>query len=190
MPPETPYNPTFPHLFLLPMSELFAPSSISVSELNALAKALLEDHLAGLWIAGEVSNLTRAASGHYYFSLKDSRAQVRCAMFKGAAARLAKPLKEGDHIEVAGKISIYEARGEFQITVNEVRLKGLGQLYEAYERLKAQLQAEGAFAAERKKPLPARPQCIGIVKLPQAFEPHLIYGNLKFAPRFINADFS
>ena len=145
------------------MSELFAPSSISVSELNALAKALLEDHLAGLWIAGEVSNLTRAASGHYYFSLKDSRAQVRCAMFKGAAVRLAKPLKEGDHIEVAGKISIYEARGEFQITVNEVRLKGLGQLYEAYERLKAQLQAEGAFAAERKKPLPARPQCIGIV---------------------------
>ena len=145
------------------MSELFAPSSISVSELNALAKALLEDHLAGLWIAGEVSNLTRAASGHYYFSLKDSRAQVRCAMFKSAAARLAKPLKEGDHIEVAGKISIYEARGEFQITVNEVRLKGLGQLYEAYERLKAQLQAEGAFAAERKKPLPARAQCIGIV---------------------------
>ena len=145
------------------MSELFAPSSISVSELNALAKALLEDHLAGLWIAGEVSNLTRAASGHYYFSLKDSRAQVRCAMFKGAAMRLAKPLKEGDHIEVAGKISIYEARGEFQITVNEVRLKGLGQLYEAYERLKAQLQAEGAFAAERKKPLPARAQCIGIV---------------------------
>ena len=145
------------------MSELFAPSSISVSELNALAKALLEDHLAGLWIAGEVSNLTRAASGHYYFSLKDSRAQVRCAMFKGVASRLAKPLKEGDHIEVAGKISIYEARGEFQITVNEVRLKGLGQLYEAYERLKAQLQAEGAFAAERKKPLPDRPQCIGIV---------------------------
>ena len=145
------------------MSELFAPSSISVSELNALAKALLEDHLASLWIAGEVSNLTRAASGHYYFSLKDSRAQVRCAMFKGAVARLAKPLKEGDHIEVAGKISIYEARGEFQITVNEVRLKGLGQLYEAYERLKAQLQAEGAFAAERKKPLPARPQRIGIV---------------------------
>ena len=145
------------------MSELFAPSSISVSELNALAKALLEDHLAGFWIAGEVSNLTRAASGHYYFSLKDSRAQVRCAMFKGAAARLAKPLKEGDHIEVAGKISIYEARGEFQITVNEVRLKGLGQLYEAYERLKAQLQAEGAFEAERKKPLPTRAQCIGIV---------------------------
>ncbi|MDO1509108.1 MULTISPECIES: exodeoxyribonuclease VII large subunit [unclassified Neisseria] len=145
------------------MSELFAPAAISVSELNALARSLLEDNLFGLWVAGEVSNLTRAASGHYYFSLKDSRAQVRCAMFKGTAAKLAAPLKEGDHIELTGKISIYEARGEFQITVNEVRLKGLGQLYEAYEKLKAQLQAEGVFAAERKKPLPAHPRTIGIV---------------------------
>lgn len=145
------------------MSELFTPAAISVSELNALARSLLEDNLFGLWVAGEVSNLTRAASGHYYFSLKDSRAQVRCAMFKGTAAKLAAPLKEGDHIELTGKISIYEARGEFQITVNEVRLKGLGQLYEAYEKLKAQLQAEGVFAAERKKPLPAHPRTIGIV---------------------------
>ena len=99
------------------MSDFFHSDVLSVSELNAFAKSLLENHLTGLWIAGEVSNLTRAVSGHYYFSLKDSRAQVRCAMFKGAAARLAKPLKEGDHIEVSGKISIYEARGEFQITV-------------------------------------------------------------------------
>lgn len=145
------------------MSEHFTPAAVSVSELNALAKHLLEDHLFGLWVAGEVSNLTRAASGHYYFSLKDSRAQVRCAMFKGTAAKLAAPLKEGDHIELTGKISIYEARGEFQITVNEVRLKGLGRLYEAYEKLKAQLQAEGVFAAERKKPLPVHPRAIGIV---------------------------
>ena len=145
------------------MSEFFAPAAVSVSELNALARSLLEDNLFGLWVAGEVSNLTRAASGHYYFSLKDSRAQVRCAMFKGTAAKLAAPLKEGDHIELTGKISIYEARGEFQITVNEVRLKGLGRLYEAYEKLKARLQAEGVFAAERKKPLPAHPRAIGIV---------------------------
>lgn len=145
------------------MSELFAPAAVSVSELNALAKNLLEQNLFGLWVAGEVSNLTRAASGHYYFSLKDSRAQVRCAMFKGTAAKLAAPLKEGDHIEVSGRISIYEARGEFQITINEVRLKGLGQLYEAYEKLKAKLQAEGVFDAERKQPLPARPRAIGIV---------------------------
>ncbi|WP_373740909.1 exodeoxyribonuclease VII large subunit [Neisseria sp.] len=145
------------------MTELFRAESLSVSELNSLAKTLLDDHLSGFWVAGEVSNLTRAASGHYYFSLKDSRAQVRCAMFKGSAQRLAQPLKEGDHIEVRGRIGIYEARGEFQITVDEVRLMGLGRLYEAYERLKAQLQAEGVFSPERKKPLPERPRAIGIV---------------------------
>ena len=144
------------------MSDLFASAALSVSELNRLAKNLLEDNLAGLWIAGEVSNLTRAASGHYYFSLKDSHAQVRCAMFKGTAQRFP-TLKEGDHIEVCGRIGIYEARGEFQITVSEVRLKGLGRLYEAYERLKAVLQAEGLFAAERKRPLPERPERIGVV---------------------------
>ena len=144
------------------MSDLFASAALSVSELNRLAKSLLEDNLAGLWIAGEVSNLTRAASGHYYFSLKDSHAQVRCAMFKGTAQRFP-TLKEGDHIEVCGRIGIYEARGEFQITVSEVRLKGLGRLYEAYERLKAVLQAEGLFAAERKRPLPERPERIGVV---------------------------
>ena len=144
------------------MSDLFASAALSVSELNRLAKNLLEDNLAGLWIAGEVSNLTRAASGHYYFSLKDSHAQVRCAMFKGTAQRFP-ALKEGDHIEVCGRIGIYEARGEFQITVSEVRLKGLGRLYEAYERLKAVLQAEGLFDAERKRPLPERPERIGVV---------------------------
>ena len=149
------------------MSDLFAPAALSVSELNAAAKMLLEDKLSGLWVAGEVSNLTRAASGHYYFSLKDSRAQVRCAMFKGTAQRFA-ALKEGDHVEVSGRISIYEARGEFQITVNDLRLKGLGRLYEAYEKLKAALQAEGLFAAENKRPLPAHPQRIGIVTSPAA----------------------
>lgn len=145
------------------MPELFTPAALSVSELNALAKNLLEDHLFGLWVAGEVSNLTRAASGHYYFSLKDARAQVRCALFKGTAQKLVAPLKEGDHIELSGRITLYEARGEFQITVNEVRLKGLGQLFEAYERLKQRLQAEGVFAPERKRALPAHPKCIGIV---------------------------
>ena len=145
------------------MTELFAPAALTVSELNALARELLESRFAGLWVAGEVSNLTRAASGHYYFSLKDGAAQVRCVMFKFAAQRLAVPLQEGAHIEVAGKISLYEARGEFQITVAQVRQVGLGQLYERYERLKQALQAEGLFDAARKRPLPARPRCIGIV---------------------------
>ncbi|WP_274584977.1 exodeoxyribonuclease VII large subunit [Neisseria leonii] len=150
------------------MSDFFAPAALSVSELNALTRGLLEDHLAGLWVAGEVSNLTKAASGHYYFALKDSRAQVRCAMFKGAAARLAAPLKEGDQIEVSGRITLYEARGEFQISVAEVRLKGLGQLYEAYGRLKSRLQAEGLFAPEKKRPLPFPPRAVGIVTSPAA----------------------
>ncbi|MDO4696766.1 MAG: exodeoxyribonuclease VII large subunit [Neisseria sp.] len=151
------------------MSELdFAPSAISVSELNAMAGELLENSLAGFWIAGEISNLTRAASGHYYFSLKDRQAQVRCALFKGAAARLPAPLKEGSQIEVAGKIGIYAARGEFQITVLSVRINGLGQLYEAYERTKRRLHAEGLFSPERKRALPPRPRRIGIVTSPAA----------------------
>lgn len=145
------------------MSTLFDSTALTVSELNACARQLLESHLVGLWVGGEVSNLTRAASGHYYFSLKDARAQVRCVLFKGVAQQLSRPLQEGDHLEVAGKISIYEARGEFQITVNAVRHKGLGQLYEAYERLKQQLTAEGVFAAERKRILPASPKVVGIV---------------------------
>ncbi|WP_037586048.1 exodeoxyribonuclease VII large subunit [Stenoxybacter acetivorans] len=145
------------------MSDFFAPAALSVSELNALAKQLLEDNLFGLWVTGEVSNFTRAASGHYYFSLKDNQAQVRCVLFKGIAAQLTSPLKEGDHIEVCGKISLYEARGEFQITVNAVRQKGLGQLYEAYERLKQQLQTKGLFAPEKKRRLPEYPAAVGIV---------------------------
>jgi exodeoxyribonuclease VII large subunit len=145
------------------MSELFAPAALSVSELNACARQLLEQNLVGLWIAGEVSNLTRAASGHYYFSLKDARAQVRCVLFKGVAQQLSQPLQEGDDLEVSGKISIYEARGEFQITINAVRHKGLGQLYEAYERLKQQLTAEGLFSAERKRQLPTHPKVVGVV---------------------------
>ncbi len=140
-----------------------AAAPLSVSQLNALARHLLESQLFGLWISGEISNLSRAASGHYYFSLKDSKAQVRCALFKGYADKLAASLKEGDHVELTGKISLYEARGEFQITVTELRLAGLGRLFEAYERLKAQLQAEGLFDAARKQALPERPQRIGVV---------------------------
>lgn len=145
------------------MSDLFASAALSVTELNALARHLLEQNLFGLWVAGEVSNLTRAASGHYYFSLKDNHAQVRCVLFKGPAAHLSTALKEGDQIELNGKISIYEARGEFQIGVTEVRHKGLGALYEAYERLKTKLQTEGLFDAGRKQTLPPQPQRIGIV---------------------------
>lgn len=141
--------------------------TLSVSELNAVAKTLLEDYLSDLWIAGEVSNFGRSAGGHYYFLLKDQNAQVRCAMFKGTAWRFPE-LRDGDHVEVFGKIGIYEARGEFQITVSDVRMRGVGRLYEAYERLKARLQAEGLFDEGRKKLPPVRPRCIGIVTSPMA----------------------
>ena len=145
------------------MSDDLFPSTVSVSELNALAKHLLENQLSGLWVAGEISNLTRAASGHYYFSLKDGSAQVRCVVFKNVAAKYSPALQEGSQIELSGNIGIYEARGEFQITVSHIRLTGLGKLYEAYEQLKAQLQNEGLFDEERKQALPAHPQAIGIV---------------------------
>lgn len=144
-------------------NDLFTPAALSVSELNAIAAELLDNQLSSFWISGEVSNLTRAASGHFYFSLKDDRAQVRCAMFKHAAARLTTPLQEGDHIEVHGKISLYEARGEFQINISEVRQIGLGQLFERYECLKQQLQAEGIFAPERKQKQPENPRGIGVI---------------------------
>ena len=142
---------------------LFNPPPLAVSQLNALARQLLEQNLANLWVSGEISNLTRASSGHYYFSLKDNKAQVRCALFKSHADRLTTPLREGDQVELTGKITLYEARGEFQISVNQLRLAGMGSLFEAYERLKAQLANEGVFDAERRQALPPHPQTIGIV---------------------------
>lgn len=141
---------------------LFSPVTLSVSELNATAADLLHQQLSGIWISGEISNLTHATSGHYYFSLKDEWAQVRCVLFKFNALRLP-PLNEGEHIEVCGKISLYQARGEFQITVEDVRQIGMGRLFEKYEQLKARLQAEGLFDFEHKQKLPTMPNKIGIV---------------------------
>lgn len=150
------------------MADLFGSEALSVTELNGLAKNLLERGLAGLWVAGEVSNLTRAASGHCYFVLKDAQAQVRCTLFRQQVQALSSPLQDGDLIEVSGRITLYEARGEFQINVAQVRRRGLGVLYEAYERLRLRLQAEGVFDAVKKRPLPAAPACIGIVTSPAA----------------------
>ena len=138
-------------------------SVLSVSALNRLVRDCLESAFPLLWVGGEISNLTRAASGHVYFSLKDGNAQVRCVIWRNRAQLLGWRPENGQKVEASALVSFYEARGEFQITVNEVRLKGLGQLYEAYEKLKAKLQAEGVFAPERKKPLPEHPRAIGIV---------------------------
>lgn len=139
------------------------PIALTVYELNQMADSLLDGQLTGLWISGEISNLVRAASGHYYFLLKDKHAQIRCTMFKFMVGRLSIPLREGTQIEVRGKIGVYAARGEFQINVQEVRQIGAGALFIQFEQLKARLQNEGLFREENKQSLPKFPQQIGIV---------------------------
>ncbi len=136
---------------------------IAVSELNRRARHLLEANLELLWVSGELSNVMRAASGHWYFSLKDSAAQVRCVMFRHRAAAIGFAPESGMQVEVRALPSLYEPRGEFQLGVENMRRAGLGALYEAYERLKARLLAEGLFSDLRKRPLPAFPKVIGVV---------------------------
>ena len=140
-----------------------SPPVMSVSNFVSSARLLLERHLGLLWISGEVSGCTRAASGHVYFTLKDSTAQIRCVFFRHKAQGLAFVLREGLAVEVRATPSIYEARGEFQLDVETVRLAGLGALYERFVQLKAALAAAGLFDAARKRPLPSFPARIGIV---------------------------
>ena len=132
------------------------------------ARLILERHLGLVWVSGEISNFTRAASGHCYFNLKDGTAQVRCVFFRQKAQFAGFALKDGLAVEVRATASIYEARGEFQLNVETIRLAGIGALYEKFERLKARLAAAGWFAAERKRPLPAIPRAVGIVTSPRA----------------------
>ncbi|AOK59928.1 exodeoxyribonuclease VII large subunit [Burkholderia ubonensis] len=141
---------------------------IPVSALNRAISTMLERSFPLLWVAGEVSNFTRAASGHWYFSIKDQQAQMRCVMFRGRAQYAEFTPREGDRIEVRAVVTMYEPRGEVQLNVEAVRRTGQGRLYEAFLRLKAQLEAEGLFAPERKRPLPAHPRAIGIVTSLQA----------------------
>lgn len=141
---------------------------ISVSSLNRMARDLLESGLPPMWIGGEISNLTLAASGHAYFSLKDGGAQVRCVMFRGKVSQLPFRPAEGMQVELKGTVTLYEARGDFQINVDQMRSAGLGRLYEAFEKLKAKLQAEGLFNPAHKRPLPPHPAAIGIVTSPAA----------------------
>ncbi|MEW6133551.1 MAG: exodeoxyribonuclease VII large subunit [Pseudomonadota bacterium] len=146
------------------------PSSpvLSVSALNSLARSAMESALPLVWVGGEISNLTRAASGHWYFSLKDDRAQVRCAMFRGRNQYVDWQPANGDQVEVRAVPTVYEARGEFQLQVELMRRAGLGALFEAFERLKQKLAGEGLFEAARKRPLPLFPKRLGIVTSTEA----------------------
>ncbi|CAE6712510.1 Exodeoxyribonuclease 7 large subunit [Paraburkholderia aspalathi] len=159
MNPESPFASS-----ATPGGEVVVP----VSALNRAIGTMLERSFPLVWVSGEVSNFTRAASGHWYFSIKDAQAQMRCVMFRGRAQYAEFTPREGDRIEVRALVTMYEPRGELQLNVEAVRRTGQGRLYEAFLRLKAQLEAEGLFAAERKRALPAHPRAIGIVTSLQA----------------------
>ena len=141
---------------------------ISVRELNFAVRQLLEKGLPLLWVRGEVSNFTRAASGHWYFSLKDEESQVRCVMFRHKNQYLDWQPKEGSQVEVSALTTLYEPRGEFQLTLEQMRPAGQGALFEAFERLKSKLAKEGLFDASRKQELPVFPRRVGVVTSPQA----------------------
>ncbi len=136
---------------------------MTVTELNRLARSVLEQSFPLFWVSGEISNFTRAASGHWYFSLKDNTAQVRCVMFKGRNSYIDFIPREGDKIEARCTVTLYEARGDFQLTVEFIQRAGLGALFEAFEKLKNKLGLEGLFDASNKKPIPEHPKQIGIV---------------------------
>jgi len=146
---------------------LFPPSAQqwTVSKLTFYIRKLLEENeiLQDVWVQGEISNLSRPASGHIYFTLKDSSAALRCVMWKMSAARLGIPLQDGKAVEVHGKIGVYEVSGQYQLYVDQIRPVGEGALYQEFMRLKAMLEAEGLFTPERKRPIPTFPKRIGIV---------------------------
>ena len=146
---------------------LFPPSAQqwTVSKLTFYIRKLLEENevLQDVWVQGEISNLSRPASGHIYFTLKDSSAALRCVMWKTSAVRLGMPLQDGKAVEVHGKIGVYEVSGQYQLYVDQIRPVGEGALYQEFMRLKAMLEAEGLFAPERKRLIPIFPKTIGIV---------------------------
>lgn len=143
---------------LTPEREIYSPSS-----LTRMARDLLEDTFPLIWIEGEISNFMRPSSGHFYFSLKDAQAQVRCAMFKPKSTFLRFKPTDGSRVLVRARVSLYEARGEFQVVVEHMEEAGEGALLREFQRLKAKLAAEGLFDAARKRPLPKLSHRIGVI---------------------------
>lgn len=145
-------------LLLEPQRDIF-----SVTRLNREVAELLELTLGWVWVEGELSNLARPASGHLYFSLKDSRAQVRCALFKQKARLLQTTLENGQQVRLRARVALYQPRGDYQLIVEHVEDIGAGALQRKFEEIKAKLNAEGLFEPDRKKPLPPTPQTIGVI---------------------------
>ena len=144
------------------------PPVLTVTALNGQVARLLERSFPLVWIGGEISNFTRASSGHWYFTLKDDAAQVRAVMFRSRAQYAGFNPREGDKVEVRALVTLYGARGDYQINVETIRRAGVGALYEAFLRLKEKLSGQGLFDADRKRPLPLFTRSIGIVTSPQA----------------------
>ena len=143
--------------------ESHTPPSLSVSDLNREAKRLLESHFDWVWVEGEIGNFTAASSGHWYFSLKDADAQVRCAMFRRANSRVKIRPNQGDSVRIQAKVSLYEGRGEFQLICEHLEPAGAGALQLAFERLKKQLADEGLFGADAKRPIPNDAVTVGVI---------------------------
>lgn len=139
---------------------------LSVSELTTQVKRLLEKQVGQVWVTGEITNLRAQSSGHIYFTLKDVAAQVSCVLFRGGAVAQREFLKDGQKVLLQGDVTVYEARGQYQLIVRAVELQGVGALQIAFEKLKQKLAAEGLFDQERKRPLPEFPQRIGLVTSP------------------------
>src|SRR5579864_1053122 len=144
----------------------------SVSRLNREVRGLLERGLGVVWVAGELSNFSQPASGHWYFSLKDRNAQLRCAMYRTKNAHISFTPRAGMQVLVRGHISLYEAKGECQLVVEHIEEEGVGALKREFERLKSKLAAEGLFALERKRALPRFPRRIGVITSPSGAALH------------------
>lgn len=144
---------------------LFSTQQWTVSKLTFYIRKLLEENetLQDVWVQGEISNLSRPASGHVYFTLKDSNAALKSVMWKTSAARLGMTLQDGMEVEVHGRIGVYEVSGQYQLYADQIRPVGEGALYQEFMRLKSMLEMEGLFAPERKRPIPLLPTRIGIV---------------------------
>jgi exodeoxyribonuclease VII large subunit len=149
-------------------SDFFQRTSkiLTVAELTRAIRGTLEAKFRAVWVQGEISNYKLHPSGHQYFTLKDARAQIACVIFRNTMPPLRQPLTDGAQVQVYGQVSVFEARGQYQLSVQILQPRGLGLLQAKFEALKRKLEAEGLFAAERKRPLPKFPRRIGIVTSP------------------------
>jgi len=152
------------------MFDTLLPAVYTISEVTSVIRQLLEsaEPLQAVRVQGEVSNMKRYSSGHWYFTLKDGGAQLKCVMWRSNADKQRYKPEDGDQVEARGNIGVYDAQGVYQLYAESLKPVGMGDLYRQFEELKARLDAEGLFDPARKRPLPAFPRQIGVVTSPQA----------------------